>query len=42
MIIESTDKSVRCRVTIDELIEEIVDTYRYEIAEALFGGRINQ
>ena len=41
MIIESTDKSVRCRVTIDELIEEIVDTYRYEIAEALFGGRIN-
>ena len=42
MIIESTDKTVRCRVTIDELIEEIVDTYRYEIAEALFGGRINQ
>ncbi|MBO4759800.1 MAG: hypothetical protein J5505_07070 [Spirochaetaceae bacterium] len=42
MIIESTDKSVRCRVTIDELIEEIVDTYRYEIAEALFGGRISQ
>ena len=41
MIIESTDESVRCRVTIDELIEEIVDTYRYEIAEALFGGRIN-
>ena len=42
MIIESTDKSVRCRVTIDELIEEIVDTYRDEIAEALFGGRISQ
>lgn len=42
MIIESTDKLVRCRVTIDELINEIVDTHRYEIAGALFGGRINQ
>lgn len=42
MIIESADKSVRCRVTIDELIDEILDTHRYEIAEALFNGRINQ
>ena len=42
MIIKTTDGSVVCRVTIDELIDEIVDTYRYEVAEALFGGRIKQ
>ena len=42
MIIESTDRLVRCRVTIDELINEIVDTHRFEIAGALFGGRIKQ
>ena len=42
MIIESADKSLRCRATIDELVLELVDTHRFELAEALFGGRTIQ
>jgi len=42
MIIESADKSLRCRATIDELVLGLVDTHRFELAEALFGGRTIQ
>lgn len=39
-IIEAEDKSVKCRVTISELINRIIDTDRYELVSALFGGRL--
>ncbi len=39
-IIETEDKSVKCRATISELVNRIVDTDRYELAAALFGGRL--
>ena len=39
-IIETEDRSVKCRATISELVGKIVDTDRYELASALFGGRL--
>lgn len=39
-IIETEDRSVKCRATISELVDRIVDTDRYELASALFGGRL--
>ena len=39
-IIETEDRSVKCRATITELVNRIVDTDRYELASALFGGRL--
>ena len=42
MILESADRTVRCRVTINELVSELVDTNRFELAEALLGGRVVQ
>ena len=39
-IIETEDRSVKCRATISELVNRIVDTDRYELAAALFGGRL--
>lgn len=39
-IIETEDRSVKCRATISELVNRIVDTDRYELASTLFGGRL--
>ncbi|MCR4939598.1 MAG: hypothetical protein K5930_05760 [Treponemataceae bacterium] len=39
-IIETDDRSVKCRATISELVSRIVDADRYELASALFGGRL--
>ena len=41
-IIETDDKAIKCRLTISELIDEIVDTKRLELATTLFGGRLPQ
>lgn len=39
-IIQSDDLTIKCRVTLEEKIAEIVDVYRNELATALFGGRL--
>ena len=40
IIVETEDKSVRCRLTIDQLVGEIEDRYSNELATTLFGGRL--
>lgn len=40
MIFESVDKSVKIRLTIDEIVRETKDKYSYELASTLFGGRL--
>lgn len=42
ILIETTDKTVRCRATLDEVMDSVSDSYRYELAHALFGGRLPQ
>lgn len=41
-IIETADNTARYRVTIAELVAELLDTRRFELASALFGERISQ
>ncbi|MCQ2588203.1 MAG: hypothetical protein MJ174_08810 [Treponema sp.] len=38
IILESQDKSYRCRLTLSETISHILDKYRAELSEALFSG----
>jgi len=40
IIIEAEDGSIRIRATLDEVILELLDTYRYELTSAIFGGRL--
>ncbi|QTQ14473.1 hypothetical protein HRQ91_08410 [Treponema parvum] len=40
VILESEDKSVRCRLTLEELVSEIEETQSKKLAETLFGGRL--
>lgn len=40
IILTSNDKSVKIRLTLEELISELIDRYRNELAVTLFGGRI--
>jgi V/A-type H+/Na+-transporting ATPase subunit E len=40
IILEAEDHSVRCRLTLEELISEIEDRYSRELVDALFGGRL--
>jgi V/A-type H+-transporting ATPase subunit E len=40
--IETVDHKIRCRVTLQELMYEIIDANIYELASALFGGRLPQ
>lgn len=40
IILESEDRSVRCRLTTDQLVNELKDTYSAELATTLFGGRL--
>lgn len=38
IILESQDKSYRCRLTLSESISHILDKYRAELSDALFSG----
>ena len=40
IILDSQDKSVKIRLTIEELVVELLDIYRNELAVTLFGGRL--
>jgi V/A-type H+-transporting ATPase subunit E len=40
VVVETVDKTVRCRATLDEKVDSIMETYNYELAETLFGGRL--
>ncbi len=40
IIIESEDKVVRYRLTIDQIVRELKDKYSYELSTTLFGGRL--
>lgn len=40
IILESDDKTVRCRLTLEELICEIEESHSQKLAESLFGGRM--
>lgn len=40
VILESEDKQFRCRLTLSEIISEIMKKYRMELTESLFGGNI--
>ncbi|AEE17121.1 H+transporting two-sector ATPase E subunit [Treponema brennaborense] len=42
IVLETEDKTIRCRVTLNELVEEILDTHSFELAETLFCGRLPQ
>jgi len=39
-IIETSDGSVRCRVMLSEIVEDLIDSHSYELTKTLFGGRI--
>ena len=38
IILESEDKTFRCRLTLSEVIGQLLDKNRAELSEALFGG----
>lgn len=40
LILLSEDKSVKIRLTLEEVITELIDKYRKELAVTLFGGRL--
>ncbi|MCR5123652.1 MAG: hypothetical protein K6B43_00455 [Treponema sp.] len=40
IILESEDKVLRIRLTIDQIVREIKDTYSEELALSLFGGKL--
>ncbi len=40
IILESEDKNFRCRLTINEVIEKLLDTHRAELSSTLFGGEL--
>ena len=40
IVVETLDKGMRCRATLDEKVESIMETCNYELAETLFGGRL--
>lgn len=40
--VESEHGEIVCRLTLDEKILEILDEYNFELAHALFGGRISE
>ena len=42
LYIETEDKTVMCRATIAELVQSIIDTNRFELANTLFSGRFEQ
>ena len=40
IILESEDKNFRCRLTLSEVIEKLLDTNRSELSSTLFGGEL--
>jgi V/A-type H+-transporting ATPase subunit E len=40
VVVETVDKTVRCRATLDEKVDSIMETCNYELAVTLFGGRL--
>jgi V/A-type H+-transporting ATPase subunit E len=40
VVIETVDKGLRCRATLNDKVDSIMETYTYELAETLFGGRL--
>jgi V/A-type H+-transporting ATPase subunit E len=40
IILETEDGAIRARATLDEIIAKLLDTARYELTAALFGGRL--
>lgn len=42
IILESEDKSVRIRLTTDQIVRELKDKYSFELASTLFGGKLPQ
>lgn len=42
IILESEDKKVRIRLTIDQIVRELKDKYSFELASTLFGGKLPQ
>ena len=38
VILETEDKSIRCRLTLSEILGQVMDTYREELFNALFYG----
>ena len=40
IILEAEDKSMRCRLTLVQVLGGILDNYRQELSEALFGGSL--
>ncbi len=40
VILEAEDKSLRCRLTLAQIFGGILDKYRAELSEALFGGSL--
>ena len=40
LVLSSTDGKITCRLTLDEKLKEILDGHTYDLAKALFGGRI--
>ena len=40
IILESDDKKIRCRLTLNEVIEKLLDTNRAELCNVLFGGEV--
>jgi V/A-type H+-transporting ATPase subunit E len=40
IILESEDKNFRCRLTLSEVIEKLLDSHRSELSDTLFGGQL--
>jgi V/A-type H+-transporting ATPase subunit E len=40
IILETEDGAIRARATLDEIIDKLLDIYRYELTSTLFGGRL--
>ncbi len=40
ILISTVDGKVSCRMTLDQKVKELLDDYSFELAEALFNGRI--
>ena len=40
IILEADDKSMRCSLTLVQVLGEILDKYRQELSDVLFGGAL--
>ncbi len=40
IILESEDKTFRCRLTLSEVVEKLLDSNRAELSNSLFGGQL--